>query len=109
MIRKFWVGLLILTFMLGSLNIFWSKPAQANNTEEKRRECVCAAWPWDNDFPGANNPSPPDTSGLGTAQSQIKLQNAQQSSASNKTDSRARNLFHHILHTLWGVIFPEPF
>jgi len=45
MSKKFWVGLLILTFVLGSLNLFWSKPAQAN-TEEKRRECVCAAEPW---------------------------------------------------------------
>jgi len=45
MSKKFWVGLLILTFVLGSLNLFWSKPAQAN-TEEKRRDCVCAAEPW---------------------------------------------------------------
>jgi hypothetical protein len=43
--KKLWVVLLVLTFMLGSMSSFWSKPAQAN-TEEKRRECVCAAWPW---------------------------------------------------------------
>ena len=108
MSRKFWVGWLILTFMLGSLNIFWSKPAQAN-TEEKRRECVCAAEPWHNDFFHSGNPTPLDTSALGAAQNQVKLPNAEQSSTPNRVYSRDRNLFHRILQKIWGVIFLESF
>ncbi len=106
--RKIWVGLLVLAFMLGSVSGFWSKPVVAN-TGSERRVMLCAAEPWHNDLYQSGNPTPPDTSGLSTTENQVKLQNAQQSSPPNKTDSRARNLFYRILHTLWGVIFLESF
>ncbi len=108
MIRKLWVGLLVLVIVVGLASSFWLKPAQAN-TGDERRVMLCAAEPWDDDFPGANNPSPPDTSGLSPTGTQVKMQNAQQSSPPKKADSRARNFFHRILHTLWGMIFPESF
>jgi hypothetical protein len=45
MIRKLWIILLAVTFVLGSVSTFWSKPALAN-TEEERKVCVCVAEPW---------------------------------------------------------------
>jgi len=104
--RKLCVGLLILTFILGSGGGFWSKPAQANTGP---KISLCAAEPWDNDFCQSSNPSPPDTSALSNTGNRDSMQNAQQSSASNKTDSRVSNFFHRILRALWGVIFPESF
>ncbi len=106
--KKLWVILLILTFMLGSVSGFWSKPASAN-TGSERRVMLCAAEPWSDDFPGANNPSPPDTSGLNLTGNQVKPQSVQQNTTPKRTDYRVENLFHHILHTLWGMIFPESF
>jgi len=106
--RKFWVGLLVLTFVLGPVSGFWAKPAQAN-TGSERRVMLCAAWPWSDDLPMANNPTPPDTSGLSTAGTQVKMQANHQNSVPNKPSSRDRNLFHLLLHTLWGMIFPESF
>jgi len=104
--RKIWIGLLVLVVLLGPISSFWVKPAQANTGSER---LLCAAEPWHDDFPGVNNSSPPDTSGLSNAGNQVRMQNAQQSSVANKPDSRARNLFHRIFHTLWGMIFPESF
>jgi hypothetical protein len=64
--RKLLVVLLVLGFMLGFVSGFWSKPAQAS-TEEKRRECVCAAEPWsDEDW---NKPTPPPSSDQNPANS----------------------------------------
>jgi hypothetical protein len=42
--KKICVVLLVLTIMLGSVSIFWSKPAQAN-TGAERRVMLCAE-PW---------------------------------------------------------------
>jgi len=57
--RRFWVVLLLLAFLLGSGSGFWSKPAWANS-EEERKVCVCAAWPWnEGDW---NTVTPPPTS-----------------------------------------------
>ena len=43
MIRKLWVGLLFLVFILCCVSGFWSKPALAH-TGPKVMHCV--AWPW---------------------------------------------------------------
>ncbi len=106
--KKLWVVLLVLSFILGSVSGFWSKPAQAN-TGDERRVMLCAAEPWNNDFYQSGNPTPPDSSGLGTTGNQVKIQDARQNSTFNRSNSRARNLFHRILRALWGVIFSESF
>jgi len=57
MMRKLWVGLLVLAFVLGPVSGFWSKPVVAH-TEDRR--LLCAAWPWsDEDW---NKATPPPTS-----------------------------------------------
>jgi len=66
MTKKLWIVLLILTFVLGSLNIFWSKPAQAN-TGEERRVMRCTAEPWDDG--GWNKVTPPPNSDQNPANS----------------------------------------
>jgi len=104
--RKLWVGLLVLTFMLGSVSGFWSKPASANTGSER---LLCAAEPWNNDLCQSGNPSPPDTSGLSNIGNQARLQNTQQNATPKRAESGASNLFHRLLHILWGVIFPESF
>jgi len=106
--KKLLVVLLVLAFVIGSGSGFWSKPAVAH-TGKERRVMLCTAWPWDNDFYQSDNPSPPDTSTLSTAENQVKMQNGQKNPTSDRTDSRARNPFHRILCALWGVIFPESF
>ncbi len=45
MIKRLWIVLPVLTFMLGSVSTFWSKPALAN-TGAEGRVMHCAAWPW---------------------------------------------------------------
>jgi len=102
--KKLWVVVLVLTFMLGSMSSFWSKPAQANTGP---KILLCTAEPWSDDFPGAKNPSPPDTSGLNTTENQVRIQSSQKSSTPNSTDSEITNLSHRFLRTLWGMIFPE--
>jgi len=57
--KRLWVGLLVLTFMLGSVSGFWSKPASAN-TGEERKVCVCAAEPWHGGWNKATPPPTPD-------------------------------------------------
>ena len=106
--KKLLLGLLILAFVLGPVSGFWSRPVLAN-TEEELKVDHCVAWPWNDDFPGANNPSPPDTSGLNNAGNQVRMQNSQQNTTTKKTDPKDMNLFHLILHTLWEVIFPASF
>jgi len=108
MMRKLWVVLLVLIFIVGSVGGFWSRPVSAN-TGSERRVMLCAAEPWNDDLPMANNPIPPDTSALSNTGNRVRMQNAQQSSAPNKTDSKTRNLFYRTLRTLWGMIFPESF
>jgi len=56
--RRFCIVLLVLTFVLGSVSGFWSKPALAN-TGEERKVCVCTAWPWSD---GWNKATPPPSS-----------------------------------------------
>lgn len=106
--RRLLVVLLVLTFVLGSVSSFWSKPASAN-TGEERRVMLCAAWPWNNDLCQSGNPSPPDTSGLSNIGNQARLQNTQQNATPKRAESGASNLFHRLLRTLCGVLFPESF
>jgi len=57
--KKLLVVLLVLTFVLGSVSVFWSKPVSAS-TGEERRVMLCAAWPWsDEDW---NTVTPPPSS-----------------------------------------------
>lgn len=58
MIKRLWIVLLVLTFMLGSVSSFWSKPGLAN-TGEERRVMLCAAEPWNDWWDKATPPSPP--------------------------------------------------
>jgi len=57
--KKICVVLLVLTIMLGSVSIFWSKPAQAN-TGAERRVMLCAE-PWHGgEWNKVTPPPPPD-------------------------------------------------
>ena len=106
MLKKLMVGLLGLVILLGPVSGLRTRPAVANTGP---KILLCAAEPWHDDFPGANNSSPPDTSGLSTIEAKVKMQNTQQSSIVNRPDSRTKNFLYRILHTLWGMIFPESF
>ena len=111
--KKLLLVLLLLAFMLGSISIFQSKQV-LSHTESKIYHC--AAEPWHDDFPGANNPSPPDTSGLNNVENPFEMRNVQKNPTVARTDSRElrrksvdRSHLLHILRALWGVIFPESF
>ena len=61
--NKVLVFLLVLTFMLGPVSWFWSKPAVAN-TGAERRVMLCTAEPWNDEewntvtpHPGSNQNS----------------------------------------------------
>lgn len=43
--KKLWTVLLLLTFVLGSVSIFWSKPV-LSEPETKRKVYLCVAEPW---------------------------------------------------------------
>jgi hypothetical protein len=111
--KKLLVGLLVLAFVLGPVSGFWSRPVLAN-TEEERKVYHCAAWPWNDDFPGVSNPSHPNSSGSSNVENSVEMRDVQKSPTAARTDSRElrrksvdRSHFHRILHALWGVIFPE--
>jgi hypothetical protein len=111
--KKLLVVLLILTFMLGSISIFQSKQV-FSHTESKIYHC--AAWPWHDDFPGASNPSHPNSSRSSNAENPGEMRNVQKNPTATRTDSRElrrksvdRSHLLHILCALWEVIFPESF
>jgi len=113
--KKLLVGLLLLAFMLGFVSGFWSRPVLAN-TGSERRVMHCIAWPWSDDFPGASNPSHPNSSGSSNVENPGEMRNVQKNPTADRTDSRElkqkpanRNHFHHILYAFWEVIFPESF
>jgi len=62
--KKLWVVLLVLTFMLGSMSSFWSKPAQANTGP---KILLCTAEPWSDG--GWNKVTPPPNSDQNPANS----------------------------------------
>jgi len=71
MMRKLWVGLLVLAFVLGPVSSFWSKPASANTGEER---LLCAAWPWSDG--GWNKVAPPPPSGPNSTYSSVNSTNS---------------------------------
>ena len=113
--KKLLVGLLVLAFMLGFVSGFWSRPVLAN-TGSERRVMHCIAWPWSNDFPGASNPSHPNSLRSSNIENPGEMRNVQKNPIADRTDSRElrrksvdRSHLLHILHSLWEVIFPESF
>ncbi len=71
--RKFWIGLLVLTFVFGPVGGFWSKPVSAN-TGSERRVMLCTAWPW-SDWEW-NKASPPSPSGSDSTYSSVNFTNS---------------------------------
>ena len=112
--RRLWIFLLLLTVMLGSSGIFWSKPALSNTESGVDEVEECPAEPWDDDFYQSGSPSYPNYQTLNNVESQIKTHNVQKSFTAEITNpgglrrkSVDRNSFHRILRILWEVIFPE--
>ncbi len=87
MIRKLWVVLLVLAFLLGSISGFWLKPTLAN-TGEERKVMLCVAEPWGSIWytaPGSGGKDLKPQEGQGLRPS--KASSAEAQSLGSKTDA----------------------